>query len=149
MAKKGLILILVVLVASLVLVGAYSLTESPAGNGNVTKLEVSSEGPFNVSEIVEDIENSSYYEGYDNDTINWMKSLGDMYVFNGLQSFVIMDSKDASKLPSEFAIDVSIKNIFNCEVVEKRSLGDIEHPRDVYLVKNVEYLEQNITYYPV
>ena len=56
MAKKGLILILVVLVASLVLVGAYSLTESPAGGGNVTKLEVSSEGPFNVSEIVEDIE---------------------------------------------------------------------------------------------
>lgn len=149
MANKGILLIIIVLVAILALIGIYSVTEVPTIEGNLTKLEVSSEGPFKVSEIVEDIKNSSYYEGYDNDTLNWMKSLGDMYVFNSIQSFVIMDSNDASKLPSEFATDVAITNIFNCEVVEKRSLGDIEHPKDVYLVKNVEYLEQNITYYPV
>ncbi|MBQ2665285.1 hypothetical protein [Methanobrevibacter sp.] len=149
MANKGFILLIVVLVVILALVGIYSVTEFQDTGGNLTRLEVSSEGPFKVSEIVEDIENSSYYEGYDNDTLNWMKSLGDMYVFNGLQSFVIMDSDDAGKLPSEFVTDVAITNIFNCEVVEKRSLGNIEHPKDVYLVENVEYLEQNITYYPV
>lgn len=124
------------------------MNEFPSSGGNITKLEVSSEGPFKLSEIVEDIENSSYYDGYDTDTLNWMKSLDDMYVFNGLKSFVIMDSSDARKLPSEFATDVAITNIFNCEVVEKRSLGNIENPKDVYLVKNVGYLEQNITYYP-
>ena len=149
MANKGFILLIVVLAVILALVGIYSVTEFQDTGGNLTRLEVSSEGPFKVSEIVEDIENSSYYEGYDNDTLNWMKSLGDMYVFNGLQSFVIMDSDDAGKLPSEFVTDVAITNIFNCEVVEKRSLGNIEHPKDVYLVENVEYLEQNITYYPV
>ena len=149
MANKGFILLIVVLAVILALVGIYSVTEFQDTGGNLTRLEVSSEGPFKVSEIVEDIENSSYYEGYDNDTLNWMKSLGDMYVFNGLQSFVIMDSDDAGKLPSEFVTDVAITNIFNCEVVEKRSLGNIEHPKDVYLVEHVEYLEQNITYYPV
>lgn len=71
------------------------MNEFPSSGGNITKLEVSSEGPFKLSEIVEDIENSSYYDGYDNDTLNWMKSLDDMNVFNGLKSFVIMDSSDA------------------------------------------------------
>ena len=82
---------------------------------------------------------------YDNETLNWMKSLGDKSVFTGNGFVVIMDSGDAAKLNCEDVTDVYIEQYFDCIVLENRSLGNVKHPRDVLLVKNVKYVGENIT----
>lgn len=144
--KKGISLIIIVLVIILAVVAFYHVTESPINvdSNDLTELNVSSEGPFPLSDLIGDIENSSHYEGYDNDTLAWMKSLGDKSVFSGDGIFVIMSSSDAGKIPSVYATDVFIYEIFECRVVETHSLGDIEYSKDVLLVDNVNYLGENI-----
>ena len=107
-------------------------------------LTVYSEGPIELSKIIEDVETGSYYEGYDNETLNWMKSLGNKEVFSGNGTFVVMDSYDAKKIPSQYVTDVIIIEHFNCDVLEKHSLGDVKYPKDVILVKNVKYLGEEI-----
>ena len=143
--KNGIGVIIIVLVIILALVAFYNVTESPINDSNnVTELNVSSEGPFPLSDLINDIENKSYYEGYDNDTLTWMKSLGNRSVFSGNGMFVIMSQDDAEKIPSVYATDVFIYEIFECNVVETRSLGDIKYPKDVLLVENVNYLGEDI-----
>lgn len=142
MGKKTIIAIIILLVSILALVAVYHVGETPSDD--LTVLNVSSEGPFPLSDLIEDIENSSHYEGYDNDTLAWMKSLGDMSVFSGDGIFVIMGSSDAEKIPSVYATDVFIYEIFECEVIETHSLGDIDYPKDVLLVKNVKYLREEM-----
>lgn len=112
-------------------------------------LNVSSEGPSNLSKIIEDVENGSYYNGYDNETLQWMKSLGEKSVFHSIDYVVIMDCKDAGKLRSEFATDVQITEFFECRILENHSMGNVKYQRDVLLVEDVEYLYENITYYEV
>ena len=111
---------------------------------NKTTLNVSSEGPFPLPDLIEDIENKSYYEGYDNDTLAWMKSLGNKSVFSGDGIFVIMSQEDASRIPSVYATDVFIYEIFECNVLETHSLGNIKYPKDVLLVENINYLKEDI-----
>lgn len=150
MSKKSIVLILIVLIAFLPLLFIYSYDcFSIEDSANVKTLSVSSEGPIELSKIISDIESASYYNGYDNETLNWMKSLGDKFVFVGDGIMVIMDSYDAGKLHSEYATDVYILENFECVVLENHSLGDIKYPRNVLLVKNVKYLGDNITYYDV
>ena len=133
------------MVIILALVAFYYVSESPTnGSSDVTKLNVSSEGPFPLSDLVDDIENKSYYEGYDNETLEWMKSLGNKSVFSGDGIFVVMSPNDAKKIPSVYATDVFIYEIFECNVVETHSLGDIDYPKDILLVENVNYLEEDI-----
>ena len=145
MGKKGIGVIIIVLVIILVLIAVYQVNESPGNNSDsMIELNVSSEGPFQLSDLINDIENASYYEGYDNDTLAWMKSLGNKSVFSGDGIFVIMSSEDASKIPSVYATDVFIYEIFECNVVETHSLGDVEYPKDVLLVENVNYLREDI-----
>lgn len=145
MSKKGMWAIIIILAAILVLVAIYSVSETPLSNSrNLTELNVSSEGPFPLSDLIEDIENKSYYEGYDNDTLTWMKSLGDKDVFSGDGIFVIMSHDDAGKIPSVYATDVFIYEIFECNVLEKHSLGDVDYPKEVLLVENVNYLKESI-----
>lgn len=146
MADKTVISIVIVLVAILALVGVYSFTESPSDDS--TELAVYSEGPIPLSYVIKDIETGSYYEGYDNDTLTWMKSLGEKSVFSGDGIFVIMSSTDASKIPSVYATDVSITEIFECNVLETHSLGDVDYPKDVLLVDNVRYIKENISDLP-
>ncbi len=147
--------ILIILLALLLLVFGifvgYSM-DNPQMIGDSSKkveLNVSSEGPFNLSQLIDDVENESYYEGYDNETLNWMKSLGQKSVFHSMDYIVIMDSNDASQLHSEFVTDVAITEFFECKVLENRSLGDVKYPKDVLLVNDVKYLHENITYYDV
>jgi len=145
MGRWGVSVIVIVLVLILALVAFFSVFESSSPNSkDVVKLNVSSEGPFQLSDLIYEIENKSYYEGYDNNTLMWMKSLGNKSVFSGEGIFVIMDNDDAKKIPSVYATDVFINEIFECNVLESHSLGNIGYPKEVLLVENVTYLEENI-----
>ena len=141
--NKSLIAIIIVLVAILGIFSLYAIDNS-SDDLNKTTLNVSSEGPFPLPDLIEDIENKSYYEGYDNDTLAWMKSLGNKSVFSGDGMFVIMSQEDASRIPSVYATDVFIYEIFECNVLETHSLGNIKYPKDVLLVENINYLKEDI-----
>ena len=112
-------------------------------------LNVSSEGPLKLKQITEDIKTKAFYEGYDNNTLRWMESLGDKDVFVSTDEYVIMDKWDLKKIPTVFATDVRIDEFFECDIVENHSLGDGENLRDVLLVKNVSYIGNNTFYYEV
>ena len=148
MGKKTVIAILIVLIAALVLVAGYYVTDSPNDENRET-LSVSTEGPIPLSDIIKDVETGPYYEGYDNETLKWMKSLGDKSVFSGNGTFVVMSHYDASKLRSEYVTDAYITEEFRCTVLETHSLGNVTYPKDVLLVEDVEYLRENITYFDV
>lgn len=145
MGKKIIGLIIVVLAIILALVTVYALVESPnVFSEDVAQLTVYSEGPIPLTDIVEDIENTDYYIGYNTDTLKWMKSLGDMDVYQGNGTMVIMSHYDAEKIPSVYATDVVITERFECNIVETHSLGEINYPKNVMLVKNVKYLDEEI-----
>ena len=149
MSKKVIIFIFIVLIAILGVFSLYADDTSSVGS-NQEKLNVSSEGPLNLSDLVEDIKTHECYEGYDNKTVKWMESLGEKYVWTSLDYFVIMDSKsDSDKIPSIYPCDVAFEEIFACDVLEKHSLGDVDHTRDVLLVKNVEYIGEKAYYFDV
>lgn len=151
MNKKILIMLLVIVILILAIFVGYSVDNSKLLDDSSQKvvLNVSSEGPSNLSQIIEDVEKGPYYEGYDNETLNWMKTLGEKSVFHSRDYVVIMDSHDASQLHSEFATDVSITEFFECKILENHSFGNVKYHRDVLLVKDVNYLYENITYYDV
>lgn len=144
MGNKTIIAIVAVLVVILALISIYNVNEAPKDDFQDEELAVYSEGPMNLRDIIEDIETSPYYKGYDNDTLNWMKSLGQKEVFSGNGTFVIMDASDAKKIPSVYATDVIIIEHFRGDIVEKHSLGTGKYSKEVLLVKNVEYLNEEI-----
>lgn len=141
--NKGIVAIVILLLAVLSLVLIYSVGET-GDSGNRTQLTVYSEGPIPLSKIIEDVKTGSYYEGYDNQTLAWMESLGNKQVFSGNGTFVVMSSYDAAKLHSEYVCDAYIVEFFECDVIETHSLGDVEFSKDIIYVKNVEYLGQEI-----
>ena len=145
MKNKGIIALVILLLAILALVFAYSFGEID-DSANKTSITVSSEGPIALSDVIDDIKTSSYYDGYDNETVAWMESLGDKQVFAAEDAFVVMDSWDARKIPSQYVCDAYIDEFIDCNVLENHSIGDVEYPRDVLLVNNVEYLGQEIHY---
>lgn len=149
MSKKaigGIILVLLVILGIVLL----NAGDNHSGNANRETLNVSSEGPLKLSELIKDIKTHDYYDGYDNETVKWMESLGEKYVWSSPDEFVIMDSKlDSDKIPSVYACDVSFYEIFSAEVLEKHSLGNVDYPKDVLLVKNVEYIGEESHYYDV
>lgn len=112
-------------------------------------LNVSSEGPVELSELIHEIKTENYFRGYDNETVKWMESLGDKYVFFSEDKYVIMDKDDADRIPSVYACDVIFYEIFSCDVFESHSLGDIEYPHDVLYVKNVKYIREEAFYFDV
>ena len=144
MSKKFIISVVTILVVILALFALYYIEETPDEVLKSVELDVYSGSPVELSDIIADVETGSYYEGYDNDTLNWMKSLGDKHVLNGNGTFVVMDFNDVNKLPNEDVTDVIIINHIRCDVLETHSLGNVEYPRDIQLVKNVEYLGQEI-----
>lgn len=148
MSKKviGVVIIVLVAVLGIALLGA----DDTSSSGNTATLNVSSEGPLKLSELVKDIRTRDYYKGYDNETVRWMESLGEKYVWSSDDKFVIMDTKgDSDRIPSVYACDVSFEEIFSCDVMETHSLGNVKYPRDVLLVKNVEYIGEEAHYYDV
>lgn len=145
MVKKSNVLILIILLVVLSIVFAYSFGENHSNDSSDVKRLTVSSGMYKLTDFIGDVENKSYYAGYDNETLEWMKSLGDKSVFNGNGFIVIMDSHDAAKLKCEDVTDVYIEQYFDCVILENHSLGNIKHPRDVLLVKNVNYIGENIT----
>ena len=144
---KKIIFPIVFLLVILALALSYSFSETN-GIEDKTSFTVSSEGPFPLSELIEDIKTREGYEGYDNETLAWMESLGDKQVFSGDGIFLIMSDYDAQKIPSEYVTDVFIHDFVDCNVIENHSLGDIKYPKDVFYVKNVVYKGQEIVEIP-
>ena len=142
MMNKSIIAVVILLLAILSLVFVYSFSESD--DSPKTDLTVYSEGPIPLSDIIQDIKTADYYKGYDNETLAWMESLGDKQVFSGNGTLVVMDSWDAKKIPSEYVCDVYIEEFIECHVLENHSIGDVKYPKDVLLVKDVDYLGQEV-----
>ena len=146
---KSLIAVVLVLVAVLGIALLY-VGDSPSDSAERKTLNVSSAGPLKLSELVKDIKTNEIYEGYDNETVKWMESLGEKYVWSSSDGYVIMDSKwDSDKIPSIYACDVDFYEIFSCDVLESHSLGNVKYQKDVLLVKNVEYIGEDSHYYEV
>lgn len=135
----------------LVVILGAALLHAGDNSADVNKmtLNVSSEGPIELSELIEDIKTHDYYKGYDNETVEWMESLGNKYAWFSSEEIVIMDKWDSDKIPSQYVCDASFYEIFSCNVLEKHPLGDVQYPKDVLLVKNVEYIGENVVYYEV
>lgn len=142
MNNKSIIAIVILLLAILSLVLVFSFTETD--DSTKTAITVSSEGPVPLSGIIDDIKTADYYEGYDNETIAWMESLGNKKVFLADDAFVVMNSWDARKIPTQYVCDAYIDEFIECHVVENHSIGDVKYPRDVLLVKDVDYLGQEM-----
>ena len=142
MMNKSIIAVVILLLAILSLVFVFSFSERD--DSPKTDLTVYSEGPIPLSDIIQDIKTADYYKGYDNETLAWMESLGDKQVFAGNGTLVVMDSWDAKKIPSEYVCDVYIEEFIECHVLENHSIGDVKYPKDVLLVKDVDYLGQEV-----
>ena len=151
MDKRFLIPIVLVIIAVFGVFMGYAADNDFdfSDDSNRTTLNVSSEGPIELSKIVEDVKTADYYRGHDNETLKWMESLGNKYVYVSSDEFVVMDKADADKIPSVYACDVSFNEIFSCNVLEKHSLGDVKYPKDVLLVENVEYIGEESRYVEV
>ena len=78
MNNKSIFAIVIVLLAILALALVYSYSETD--DSTKTTITVSSEGPFPLSELIDDIKTADYYKGYDNETVAWMESLGNKQV---------------------------------------------------------------------
>lgn len=143
-SKKYLILIIGIFILL-----SCSYASSADDNMNKTTLIVSSEGPVNLSDVIEDIQAYDYYGGYSNDTLKWMQSLGQKSVYTHTDKIVIMNREDADKLPSLYICDASMDVYFSCNVISKKSLGNSKDPLDVYYVANVEYQKNETHYYEV
>ena len=149
MDRKIIIAIVIVIVAisGILLVSANS---NSSNDVNSTTLNVSSEGPKELSVLTNEIRTKGYYEGYDNETLQWMESLGDKNVWFSSDKIIIMDSvSDSDKIPSAYVCDASFNEIFSCNVLENHSLGNVKYPKDVLLVNNVEYIDEEVHYWEV
>lgn len=137
------ITLVIVLVAVLALSCAFAVYNSTE-NADETVLNVSSEGPWELSKVTDEIKTKEYYEGYDNETLSWMESLGNKYVWFSDDEIVIMDWWDSNEIPSVSVCDGYAQEIFSCNVMENRSLGNMNNSKEVLLVKNVEYIGEEI-----
>jgi hypothetical protein len=129
----------------LALFGQYTATEISADNESV--LTVSGLNIFGVEDLVEALETEEYFEGHDNNTAQWLKTLEGNYVLTSMDYYVVMNKTDADKLPVEFATDVFINDTFRCTIIENHSLG--EDFKDVLYVRDVEFIRQSIEYIEV
>jgi hypothetical protein len=145
--NKKKILIISIIVLLLAFLGLYiyylidefgSITANPYSDNEEVTLNVSSEGPYKLKDIIEDIKTNDHYKGYDPKTVEWMEKLPVDSVWTGKQ-IVIMSSWDSDNIPSESVCDAYITQTINCEVIEKHSLG--KNLKDVYYVKNVEFVK--------
>ncbi len=140
----------------LILFGALAFLSTSPRDGDATNaiihnatLNVSSEGPIELSKIIDDIKTADYYKGYDNETVKWMESLGNKYVFVSEDAFVVMDKSDSDKIPSIYACDVIFNEIFSCDILENHTLGNVKYPKDVLYVENVKYIREEAFYFEV
>ena len=116
-----------------------SITANPYSD-KVT-LTVYSEGPKKLKDIANDIKTNNYYKGYNQSTLKWMESLPADCVWSGKDTIVIMSSWDSSNIPTEYVCDAYTLQTIECEVIENHSLGTSKKLKDVYYVRNVEFIK--------
>lgn len=104
-------------------------------------LTVYSEGPNKLKDITNDIKTNNYYKGYNQSTLKWMESLPADCVWSGKDKIVIMSSWDSSNIPTEYVCDAYTIQTIECEVIENHSLGDSKKLKEVYYVRNVEFVK--------
>lgn len=117
-----------------------SITANPYSDNNKVTLTVSSEGPHKLKDIINDIKTNDYYKGYNPETLKWMERLPVDYVWTGDQ-IIIMSFWDSNNIPSEFVCDAYTIQTIKCDVIENHSLGESKNLKDVYYVKNVEFVK--------
>ena len=141
---------ILIFLGALAFLSTYT-TDSNASNAIIhnATLHVSSEGPIELSKIIDDIKTADYYKGYDNETVKWMESLGNKYVFVSEDAFVVMDKSDSDKIPSIYACDVIFNEIFSCDILENHTLGNVKYLKDVLYVENVKYIREEAFYFEV
>ena len=69
------ILILILVVCGLYLV--YLIDEAPSqsvSSSDRVTLTVASEGPFDVNRFCQEVKTHPYYEGYNNETVEWLEN---------------------------------------------------------------------------
>ena len=140
----GIVVILIAILGCICL--SYLTTEY--NPGEKTTIEVYDDGFIDMGVFINEIKNHPSFEGYNNDTLAWLESLGQNYiVFSSNESYYIMSPYDANKLPREFVTDVTITDICDCTIVDQKPLGN--NLRNVVLVKNVDFVGQTFQYYDV
>lgn len=139
MSKKylGLIFILIILLFALILFTGDENTQ------NKTLLTVSGEsGYYTTSEIAEDIQTHPYYKGYNQSTVDWLKTLDGVCIPSS-DGFIVMSKAEADNIGIAFITDVVIEDTISCNIIEKHSIGN--DLKNITLVKNVELVSQNQT----
>ena len=136
--------VILVLILAILSISCVSASVDDGNRTNMTELNVSSAGPTDLNKIIHEIRSNQYYKGYNNDTVNWMESLGSKGVFSSPDALIVMDWDDAKKLPSEHVTDLYIEIFIKCEVVGNHSLGNGTVFKDVLEVKNVTYQGKEI-----
>ena len=141
MIKKN-YLFIILLILIMIPLSASTIYSVEDNDENSSKLNVSAEQSFDLERITDEIKSHKYYENHSNETLAWMESLHDKKVFTGRHYMVIMDTREADKLPTELATDIIIYDEFEANIIENKSLGN--GLKDVLYVKNVEFKKQGI-----
>ena len=135
MEKRVLAMLIGLIIVLAAVFAVYVSYPEEADSKDKVILNASTEGPLSLESVVED---------YDNETLEWMESLGSKSVFHSEGAIIVMDSQDARKLHSEYVTDAYITQTFSCNILENRTLVDANHTVYVLHVDNVEYLGQEI-----
>lgn len=138
---------LLILFLGIIILSINQVNYSSSCSSNNTTLVVSGLKISSVEKLVEEITNEPYFEGYNQSTVEWLYTIGENQVFFSNEYYVVMNSSDANKLPTEDSTDVFINDTFSCEIIENHSLGN-NYP-DILYVKDVEFLNQTIEYIEV
>ena len=145
MKNKILIAILILILIVCGLYVFYLIDEEPSqsilSSDRVT-LTVASEGPFDVDRFCKEVRTHPYYEGYDNETVNWLENYTNCQILTSSDAFVLIDKTEIRKIPILNANDVFVNETFECDIVENRSLGS--GFKDVLVVKNIDYKNETI-----
>lgn len=142
MNKKFIGILLVLLLFFAVFLGlvlSYEINEKSMSKKTFT---VYTEGPIALSDMINSIRTYSYYDGYDNETLEWMESLESKSVFTYSNSIFIMSPYDANKLDSVYVTDGFMTEDFSCNVKEKHILLDNENRTYVYYVDDVKFISE-------
>lgn len=146
MKKVLLTIALIIAIALISLYAVFSIYEREP----VEKTEITfyMDNPMKVNDFADEIESHSYFKGYNNTTLNWIRTLdSNNVVFSSNDTYVIMGPSDLGRIPVESATDVTITDTVRCYVKEKRPLGN--DLRDVIFVDDVEFVSKHIKYYDV
>ena len=145
MKKKILTAILILILIVCGLYAYYLIDEQPSDSilsSDRVTLTVASEGPFDVGRFCDEVRTHPYYEGHNNETVEWLENYKNCQILSSSDAFVVIDKAEIGKIPILNANDVFVNETFECNIVENRSLGN--GFKDVLVVKNIEYKNETI-----